>query len=160
MNNIKLLVVDDETDFLEALAERLTIRDVDVTAAENGAEALNLVKRKDFDVALIDLRMPGMSGEELLRKLKKESPLTEVIIFTGHASLDSAVSCLREGSYHYLQKPCDIDTLLEVLTDAYRTHVQKKLEVDNEKMQELMGMAVGGTAREILERLRELDTKG
>jgi len=160
MDTIKLLVVDDEKDFLETLAERLEIRGVDVSAASNGADAVELIEDNEFDVALIDLRMPGMSGEELLKKIKKASPLTEVIVFTGHGSLDSAVECLREGSYHYLQKPCDIDKLLEVLTEAYKKHVQNKLDVNNEKMEELMGVAVGGTAREILDRLRKLDDEG
>jgi DNA-binding NtrC family response regulator len=158
MSRIKLLVVDDETDFLEALAERLEIRDVDVTAAGNGEEALDLLRKEDFAVALVDLRMPGMSGEELLKQLKKERPLTEVIILTGHGSLDSAVSCLREGSYHYLQKPCELERLMEVLTEAYRLHVQNKLQVDAERMDKLVGIAsTGSSARDILDKLRELD---
>ncbi len=157
MNRIDLLVVDDEPDFLEALSERLMIRDVDVTTAGSGEEALDLARGRDFDVALVDLRMPGMSGEELLKRLKKEKPLTEVIILTGHASMDTAVSCLREGSYHYLEKPCDIETLLKVLTEAYRTHVQNKLKLDDERMEKLMGIAMQGTAREILDKLRRLD---
>jgi DNA-binding NtrC family response regulator len=158
MSKIKLLVVDDETDFLEALTERLEIRNVDVTAAGSGDEALALVEKEDFAVALVDLRMPGMSGEELLKRMKKEKPLTEVIILTGHGSLDSAVSCLREGSYHYLQKPCELECLMDVLTEAYKVHVQNKLEVDAERMDRLVGIAsTGSSARDILEKLRELD---
>jgi DNA-binding NtrC family response regulator len=158
MNPINLLIVDDESEFRETLAERLELRDIDVTTVSSGTAALEEARKQDFDVALVDLKMPGMSGEELLAHLKKESPLTEIIILTGHGSVDSAVECLRSGSFHYLMKPCDIDSLMEVLTQAYRGRVEKKLDMDSRKMDEMLGTAMtSGSARSILDKLRELD---
>ena len=115
---IKLLVVDDEARFLKTLSDRLSLRDFDVTAVTSGEQALEEVERQIFDVALVDLKMPGISGDRLLEMLKQKHPLLEVVILTGHGSVDSAVKCTQKGSYGYLQKPCETEDLLEVLRGA------------------------------------------
>jgi DNA-binding NtrC family response regulator len=159
-NKIRLLIVDDEVRFLQTLSQRLTMRDFDVTPVSSGNEAVELARRQEFDLALVDLKMPGMTGEQVLRTFRREHPLMEVVILTGHGSVDSAVECLKEGSYNYLQKPCETDELMEVLKEAYKTRVQRKLRIDSEKMGEIMSMADGGSALAILRRLKEIDEKG
>lgn len=103
---IRLLVVDDEMEFLENLSMRLSIRDFAVVPVTRGENAVVEARKREFDVGLLDLNMPGLGGEEVLEILKKEHPLTEVVILTGHGSVESAVSCTKAGSYGYLQKPC------------------------------------------------------
>ena len=99
---IQILLVDDEVRFLQTLAERLTIRDFDVVTATNGFEALEKARGYTLDLAIVDLKMPGMDGEELLVKLKQEHPLVEVVILTGHGSAASMKRCEKVGSYSYL----------------------------------------------------------
>ena len=160
MDKIRLLIVDDEVRFLETLSQRLVMRDFDVTPVSSGDEAVKLANEKEFDLALVDLKMPGMTGEEVLRTLKREHPLMEVVILTGHGSVDSAVECVKEGSYQYLQKPCETDELMEVLKEAFKVRVKKKLEIDGKKLDELMGSVMGDSALGILRKLKELDRKG
>ena len=157
-DNIRLLIVDDEVRFLQTLKERLQMRGFDVTAATSGTQAVEAARGTRFDLVLLDLKMPGMDGEEVLRILKEEHPLMEVIILTGHGSIQSAVDCTRAGSYSYLQKPCETDELLEVLKDAYHKRVQRQLDLDKEKVDELLRIAIGESPLGILRRLRELES--
>jgi DNA-binding NtrC family response regulator len=156
-DNIQLLIVDDEVRFLQTLKERLQMRGLDVTAVTSGTQAIAAARGTRFDVALLDLKMPGMDGEEVLRILKVEHPLMEVIILTGHGSIESAVDCTKAGSHSYLQKPCETNELLGVLKDAYHKRVQRKLALDKEKVDELLGIATGESPLGILRRLRELE---
>ena len=158
--NIQLLIVDDEERFLKTLTERLAMRDFDVTPCSNGADALKLADERDFDVALVDLKMPGMSGEEVLEALKQKHPLTEVVILTGHGSIDSAIRCTEVGSYHYLQKPCETTELMQVLKNAYQRRVQRHLKLDQDKMDKLLNLAMGESPLAILRKLKEIDEKG
>jgi len=157
---IRLLIVDDEERFLKTLSERLALRDFEVTAVTSGQEALDRAARQEFDLALVDLKMPGLSGEQVLLSLKQEHPTIEVVILTGHGSVDSAVDCLRAGSYHYLQKPCETSELMEVLQNAYRARVQRKLRLDEQRMEEMLRMVQGESPLAILRRLRELEEAG
>ena len=157
---IKLLVVDDEERFLNTITRRLSLRDFEVTPVSNGREAVEAARRQEFDLALLDLKMPGMSGEEVLDVLKREHPLTEVIILTGHGSIDSAVICTQAGSYSYLQKPCETEKLLETLKDAYQKRVQRKLQIDQAKMEEMLRLATGESPLGILRRLRDIESEG
>ena len=156
-SEIKLLIVDDEERFLETLSKRLSLRDFDVTTATNGADALDLAKTNKFDLALVDLKMPGMSGEEVLVALKEQHPLVEVVILTGHGSIDSAVQCTSVGSFDYLQKPCETEELLEVLKKAYQRRVELRLKKRNERLEEVMGEVMQHSPLGILRRLREID---
>lgn len=156
---IKLLIVDDEERFLQTIAQRLSLRDFDVTPVSNGEAAIETAGKQAFDLALVDLKMPGMSGEEVLDLLKKNDPFIEVVILTGHGSVDSAVYCTQHGSFSYLQKPCDTEELLGVLKDAYQKRLQRKLKIDEEKMKSLLQLATGESALGILRKLRELEAK-
>jgi DNA-binding NtrC family response regulator len=156
-DKIKLLIVDDEVRFLQAIARRLEMRDFEVTKATNGAEALAAVAGAKFDVALLDLKMPGMDGREVLEALKAEHQFLEVIILTGHGSLDSAVECTKLGAFGYLPKPYEFDKLIEVLKNAYEERLQKKFEHDQKRLDELGKIALGNSPLAILRRMRELD---
>jgi DNA-binding NtrC family response regulator len=154
---IKLLIVDDEVQFLNALGQRLEIRDFQVTKATNGAEAVQAARNDKFDLALLDLKMPGMDGKEVLQLLKREHKHLEVIILTGHGSLDSAVECTKLGAYGYLPKPYELEHLIKVLREAYEERMRKKFQLDEEKMREIMHIATGDSPLAIMRRLREID---
>ena len=157
VSKIKLLFVDDETKFLEATTERLRLRGLEVQAFTNGEDALNASEKEKFDVALLDLKMPGMAGEELLKKLKDIHPFMEVVILTGHGSISSAVDCTRCGAYEYLQKPCAIDELISVISKAYAKRIKAKEATKATRVEELLGKAMGYSPMELLEELKKID---
>ena len=156
-DRIKLLIVDDEVKFLQAIARRLEMRDFDVTAASSGPEALAVAEDERFDLALLDLKMPGMDGQQVLEELKRRHRFLEVVILTGHGSLDSAVECTKLGAFGYLPKPYELDRLIEVLRDAYEHRLRRKLAAEQHRVEELMQSAIGESPLAILRRLRELD---
>jgi DNA-binding NtrC family response regulator len=119
----KVLVVDDEERFRLTLAKLLTVRGLEVTTLGSGQEALEALRQGPFDVIVLDVRMPGMNGIETLAEIKKINPLIEVIILTGHASVDAAVDIMKLGGYDYLLKPCS----LEELTDKIDAAFERKL---------------------------------
>ena len=101
--------------------------------------------------------MPGISGEETLEALKREHEWMEVVILTGHGSVDSAVECTRSGAYSYLQKPCELEHLLEVLKDAYKKKIMNKMQIQEAQMNELLQKASGDSPLAILRRLKEME---
>ncbi len=159
VESIQLLIVDDEVQFLEAIAKRLEIRGFLVTKATNGEEAIAIAQTQKFDLALLDLKMPGMNGKQVLELLKKEHKFLEVIILTGHGSLDSAVECTKLGAFGYLPKPYELEHLIEILKDAYQIRLQKKFEADEKRMEKIMQVAIGESPLGILRKLRELDNE-
>ena len=158
-DKIKLLIVDDEVKFLRSIAERLELRGFDVTTASNGEKAVEIAHDEKFDLALLDLKMPGLDGRQVLEILKKEHKFLEVIILTGHGSVDSAVECTRLGAFDYLPKPYEIDNLLDVLHRAYQTRLTKKFQSDEERLKKIAKMAVGDSPLAILRELRKLDNE-
>jgi len=154
---IKLLIVDDETRFLNAIAQRLGKRGFQVRTASNGADAIDLARQEKFDIALLDLKMPGMDGGEVLRILKEEHRFLEAVMLTGHGSLESAVELTKLGAFSYLPKPYEIEKLIEVLKEAYETRLKKKFSADEEKMARIASLAAGESPLGILRKLRELD---
>ena len=154
---IKLLIVDDEIKFLDSISRRLEMRGFDVTKASNGSQALEAARKASFDLALLDLKMPGLNGQQVLEMLKQEHKYLEVIILTGHGSVDSAVECTRLGAFSYLPKPYELEKLLEVLRDAYQARLQKKFKRDEMKSKEIMKLAMGSSPLGILRELRKLD---
>ncbi|MGE4537763.1 MAG: response regulator [Desulfovibrio sp.] len=121
---LRVLAVDDEADFIETLVKRFTYRQIPVTAASSGAQALELMESQDFDVVILDMRMPGMDGMTVLREIKKRHPLVEVIILTGHASVEAGMEGMSLGAYDYVLKPVDFG---ELLGKARKAHERKKL---------------------------------
>ncbi|MDL1973697.1 MAG: response regulator [Deltaproteobacteria bacterium] len=132
MERIRMLLVDDEDDFRITLANRLKLRKIDITDAASGSEAINLVKEKSFDVAVIDVKMPGIDGIETLAEIKKIDPSIEVIMLTGHASIESGMESMKIGAYDYVMKPCDIDELLTKTADAYQYKQLREKGVEKE----------------------------
>jgi len=116
---IRVLIVDDEEQFVEQLKERLQLRDYDVTACYSGEEAIEKLKKFNFDVVILDVAMPGMDGTATLRELKKLKPLTEVIMLTGHATVESAIEGMKLGAFDYLLKPTKTDDLVMKVDSAY-----------------------------------------
>jgi DNA-binding NtrC family response regulator len=133
MEGIRMLLVDDEDDFRITLANRLKLRKIDITDAASGSEAINLVKQKPFDVAVIDVKMPGIDGIETLAEIKKIDPSIEVIMLTGHASIESGMESMKIGAYDYVMKPCDIDELLTKTADAYQHKLLLEKGVEKEE---------------------------
>ncbi len=132
MTDCRVLLVDDETDFLETLVKRLQKRNTAVAGAQSGTEALDLLEREDFDVVVLDVRMPGMDGIETLRRIRKRFPLVEVVLLTGHANMEVAVEGMELGAFDYLMKPVDLDELLYKVQDAH-----KKKAIQEEKIRQI-----------------------
>ena len=120
MTVFKVLLVDDETEFLETLVKRLTKRRLDVIGTTSGGEALSILAETPVDVVVLDVKMPGMDGIETLKEIKKLRPSVEVIMLTGHANVEVAIQGMELGAFDYLMKPMDIDELLYKLQDAYK----------------------------------------
>ncbi len=127
----RVLIVDDEDRFRTTLRKLLTVKGLDAADAGSAAEAFSQMETDEFDVILLDVKMPGMNGIEALGKIKKDNPDVEVIILTGHASVDAAVEIMKLGGYEYLLKPCPIDELVGKIESAWerKTSRQKRRQV-------------------------------
>jgi DNA-binding NtrC family response regulator len=123
---INVLLVDDEKDFVESLAERLQIRDYKVTTAFSGDKAIKLVENNDFDVIVLDVQMPGKSGIETLKEIKNIEQLSQVIMLTGHATVKTAIEGMKNGAYDYLMKPTDTDDLIGMINKAYKLVTEQR----------------------------------
>jgi DNA-binding NtrC family response regulator len=123
----QVLVVDDEEEFRDMTIKRLSKRDILAEGAESGEQALERIKRNDIDVVLLDVKMPGMGGVEALRQIKQAQPLIEVVMLTGHASVESGIDGMKLGAFDYLMKPMEFESLLEKLTEAYE---RKRIQQD------------------------------
>ncbi len=154
---INLLIVDDEEQFLESISKSLQVRDFNVIAVNRGEKAIEAARKNPIDIALVDLKMPGIDGEETLKALKAEHKWMEVIILTGHGTIDSAVECTKMGAYSYLQKPCSLDELMESLKEAYKKKVMNKKKIADKKMNEMLKISLYGSPREIMRKLKEID---
>jgi len=136
LSEFSVLLVDDEPEFLETLVKRLRKRKLNATGARSGEEALEVMRSEPVDVVVLDVKMPGMDGIETLRELKKIRPLVEVIMLTGHANMEVAITGMELGAFDYLMKPMDIDELLYKLQDAYKKKLlqEQKINVVKEEM--------------------------
>ena len=127
-----ILLVDDEVPFVDTMIKRLTKRNLEVLPAYAGEESLKkLAENKRVEVVVLDVKMPGMDGIETLKEIKRQFPLVEVIMLTGHATVESAIEGMKLGAFDYLMKPSDIDLLVEKVTEAAtkkRRHEEKIIE--------------------------------
>jgi DNA-binding NtrC family response regulator len=132
MTNVKVLLTDDEKPFVETMMKRLKKREVDVVAAFDGKEALErLDEDKGIEVVILDIKMPVMDGMTTLKEIKRRHPLVEVIMLTGHATVETGIDGMKLGAFDYLMKPCDMDQLMVKVEDAAkhkRQHEQKIME--------------------------------
>lgn len=120
MTAMKLLLVDDESDFLNTLLKRMKRRNVDANGVTSGEAAMVWLKSNPCDVVILDVRMQGMDGIETLKEIKTHHPLIEVIMLTGHASMEVAIEGMEMGAFDYLMKPMDMDELLYKVEDAFK----------------------------------------
>ncbi|WP_243313086.1 response regulator [Fundidesulfovibrio agrisoli] len=129
MNKIKLLLVDDEENFVNTLAERMKMRDVPSKVVYSGEAALDALKTGEPDVMILDLRMPGIDGMEVLRKVRQTNPTVRIIILTGHGTDLDEEEARKLGAFHYHKKPIDIDELLGTVKKAYRDRMEDAMVV-------------------------------
>jgi DNA-binding NtrC family response regulator len=132
MSKEKVLRVDDEMDFLDALSERLRNRDVEVTTATNGSRALELIRDESYDAIILDMMMPGMDGLETLKAIKADRPELQIILLTGHASVDKGIEAMKSGARDFIEKPADIKALMDKIHDAR----DKKMLIVEKKSEE------------------------
>lgn len=129
----KVLLVDDEEDFISTLSQRLKVRGLDVTGANCGEEALELVEEKTFDIIVLDLAMPGMDGLETLKTIKDKHPDAEIIMLSGHGTVKTSIEAMKLGADDFLEKPVDIKELLNKIDEASHKRIlliQKQAKED------------------------------
>lgn len=131
MEKMKLMLVDDEERFLSTMCKLLEKKGYDAITASNGSEALEKLRTHNIHVVVLDVKMPEMDGNETLRAIKRLYPMVEVIMLTGHATVESAIDGLKSGASDYLMKPTDIDDLIRKAEDAYarRQNLEEKIRV-------------------------------
>jgi DNA-binding NtrC family response regulator len=130
--SIKVLLIDDEETLLEYLSKRLLKEGFTVKAVFSGEEAIRVAGSENFDVAVVDLKMPGIDGVETQKRLKDIQPFLQCIVLTGHGSVESALESGHQNAYKYLLKPIDYETLVSTIKDAY----EKKVDLQNAKFRE------------------------
>lgn len=151
--SIRVLLVDDEETLLEYMSKRLLRKGFTVKAAFSGEEAVEVAKQEHFDVAVVDLKMPGIDGVETQKRLHKIQPFLQCIVLTGHGSIDSALESGQQDAFSYLLKPIDYDNLVTSIQEAY----EKKSELQDKKFREQVeeiyrsGMGAKGIKRAINE---------
>ena len=131
MPNAKVLLVDDEVEFTATLAERLESRGLDVDVSADGLSAIERTRKRTYDAIVLDLAMPGIDGVETLKRLLAENPDLQVILLTGHATVDKGVEAMRSGAAEVLEKPADLQALLEKIETAQTQRVllsERRLE--------------------------------
>jgi DNA-binding NtrC family response regulator len=139
MDSFRTLVVDDEEDFLETLVNRLNRRNIETSGVRSGEEALELMKKKLFDVVILDIKMPGgIDGIETLREIRKIQPLAEVILLTGHASVETSIEGMKLGAFDYLLKPVKLEELLVKLGEAFEKKNAHEQKIRKAKIKELI----------------------
>ena len=139
MHYFNVLIVDDEEDFLETITNRLKKRDVDAVGTRSGEEALEVLKGKPFDVVVLDIKMPGgMDGIEVLKEIKKLYPLTEVILLTGHASVETSIDGMKLGAFDYLMKPIKLEELLQKIAQAIEKKDSQEQKVRSAQIKKLL----------------------
>ena len=138
MEEMKLLLVDDETRFLETTRKLLMKKGIQALTAENGEEAMAVIRQHRPHVVVLDVKMPQMDGIETLRAIKREYPLTEVIMLTGHATVESAIDGLKSGARDYLMKPADVSEILEKAREAFNSRQQMEEKIRVAQMRNVM----------------------
>ncbi len=136
--NEKVLLVDDEEEFVETLAERMRTRGMQVSTTNSGADALQLVDDESFDVVVLDLKMPGIDGIEALKRIKRRRPDIQVVLLTGHATIEKGVEAIKEGALEFLEKPVDLASLTEAIHKAKATKMVLVEKETEERIAEIL----------------------
>lgn len=136
MNAIKILLVDDEKPFVETMMKRLRKREIEVESAHDGLEALSSLKENSgTEVVILDIKMPNMDGMTALKEIKSKYPLIEVIMLTGHATVETGIKGMKMGAFDYLMKPCDMDQLIEKVNEAAKRKRDQEEKIMEAKLQ-------------------------
>jgi len=139
MDTFKVLVVDDEQPFVDTTVNRLIKRNIEAVGVLSGEQALELMKKRLFDVVVLDIKMPGgMDGMEALREMKKVQPLAEVILLTGHASVETSIEGMRLGAFDYLMKPVSLEDLMVKLAQAFEKKDSHEQKIRKARIKDLM----------------------
>lgn len=138
MEKPKLMLVDDEERFLSTTKKLLERKAFDVLTASSGTQALELLRSHPVHVVILDVKMPGMDGVATLREIKRHFPMVEVIMLTGHATVESAIEGLKSGAVDYLMKPADLEDIIEKATDAFNRRVDIEEKIRVARMRKLM----------------------
>ena len=134
-----VMLVDDEVPFLETLAKRLATRNIETVTAFSAEEGLEKLKQnKNIEVIVLDIKMPGMDGIEALKEFKKVSPLIEIIMLTGNATIESAIDAMKLGAYDFLMKPFDIEELVGKVDAAARKKQEHEQKIEDALKQETL----------------------
>jgi two-component system NtrC family response regulator len=152
-NSIRVLLVDDEADLLQTLSKRLLRQGYTVKMSFSGEEAIQAAKQENFDVAVVDLKMPGIDGIETQKRLRDIQPFLQCIVLTGHGSIESALESGQEEAFQYLLKPVDYDHLVAVIKEAYDKKIKLQEEKFQQQLEELHHQGIGprGMKRAIAE---------
>lgn len=143
MKPANLLLVDDEAPFLDAMTKRLKHRGFDVLDALSGHAALNVLKgNPSLEVVILDVKMPGMSGIETLTEIKRLHPLVEVIMLTGHATVESAIEGMKQGAFDYLMKPCEIEILVSKVEEAAAKKRAHEEKIEEARIKEIVSRRI------------------
>ena len=141
MKSPLIMLVDDEVPFVETMVKRLEKRNLTVLTAFTGNEALeSLGKHRNTDVVILDVKMPGMDGIETLKEIKKAFPLIEVVMLTGHATVESAIEGMKLGAYDYLMKPCDMDQLVTKVGEAAKKKRDHEEKIREARVKEALSL--------------------
>jgi DNA-binding NtrC family response regulator len=136
MNTVKILLVDDEKPFVDTMTKRLKKRGIDVVPAHDGFEALTcLEENRGVEVVVLDIKMPNMDGMTALKEIKKKFPLIEVIMLTGHATVETGIEGMKMGAFDYLMKPCDMDQLIAKANEAAKRKRNQEEKIMEARMQ-------------------------
>jgi DNA-binding NtrC family response regulator len=130
-----VMLVDDEVPFVDTMTKRLGKRDLEIVTAYSGQEALKKLEDRKVDVIILDVKMPGMDGIETLREIKKSHPLVEVIMLTGHATVETGIEGMKLGAFDYLMKPCDIEQLMTKVREAKEKKINHEEKVTQARVQ-------------------------
>ncbi len=133
----KVLIVDDEKDFLEAMGERISARGMDVTTSSSAEDALAKIDKETYDAIILDFQMPGMDGIEALKAIKARKPELQIILLTGHASVEKSVEAMKEGAMDFIEKPADLDELTQKIKEA---QASKMIVVDKQNKKQVEEM--------------------
>ena len=134
----KVLLVDDEIDFLEVMSQRMKARGLEITTAESAEQAISIIEKKSFDAVIMDFQMPGMNGMEALKIIKNNKPEMQVILLTAYATIEKTVEVIKAGAMDLLEKPADIDALIDKIKKAKRN---KELQIEKqteERVQDIL----------------------
>ncbi|MBW2448837.1 MAG: response regulator [Deltaproteobacteria bacterium] len=138
MSIANVLLVDDEVEFVETFSERLQMRNLEIFKAFSGKKALKVLKmNKNVEVVILDVQMPEMDGIETLVEIKKQYPLVEVIMLSGHSTVESAIEGMKKGAFDYLMKPCDMDQIIEKVGEAAAKKRRQEEKIIQARLKEI-----------------------